>query len=291
MKNYMVFDIGGTDIKFGVITSESLFLYKSSIPTKAKDGGLAIIEQVKTIYHKLEKEFPLSGVAISSAGVVNPYTTEVLDATGNINDFIGINIRKEINKSIHCPVSVENDVNCMALCEKNLGVGKNVDNFIAMTIGTGIGGSIIMNSSVFHGNGYSAAEWGRMLIKNKMYEEIASTGALVKKVTKKIPKIADGIEVFKAYDQKNPIVIPLVNNFFDNLTDGLANIIFALNPELIVIGGGITARGEKFLSELKAHLEPKLTPYINSKTTIKLAFHKNDAGMLGAFQHFKTTYL
>ncbi|VEU79795.1 ROK family protein [Haploplasma axanthum] len=286
MKKILTCDIGGTDLKYGIIGIDGTFLFNSSEPTKAKEGGKAIISQIVNFYLSLKEQYDISGIAISSAGIIDPNTTIVLDATNAITDYIGINIRDEINKFVNIPVSVENDVNCMALCESSFGSGINAKSMIAITIGTGIGGAIVLDGHLFHGNGFSAGEWGNMRINNAIYEQIASTKALVLSAQKVYPNIRNGVEVFKLYDSNDPLIIPVVESFFDNLSTGIANIIYSFNPEKLIIGGGITARGEKFLTELISYIKPKVSNYVFNKTEILLAHHKNNAGMIGALTNF-----
>lgn len=291
MKHYLACDIGGTDLKYGILDKDYNFKYKSSTPTKAKEGGPEIIKQIINIYNELNGEYDIKGIAISSAGVIDPETTQVLDATNAITNYIGLNVSDEINKHIKIPVTVENDVNCMTLCESKLGAGKNAKSIVGLTIGTGIGGALVINNQLFSGNGFSAGEWGNMTIEGNIYEDIASTRALVNSAKKIDQNLDSGIKVFEQYDKGNKEIIEVVNNFFNNLTIGITNIIYAFNPEVFILGGGITARGERFLEEIKRRVKPRISDYIYSKTKIVLAEYKNDAGTLGAFVNFENRKL
>lgn len=289
MKLFLTCDIGGTDLKYGIINESYEFLETNSTPTKAKEGGLAIINQIVSIFKEYSNRYQLKGIAISSAGIINPNTSVVLDATNTIKDFIGINIKEEINKVIDVPVTVENDVNCMALCEVNLGAGKGYENVVAMTIGTGIGGAIVKNGILQSGNAYSGGEWGNTIINNSTlakYEDLASTRALVNFSKEIRPNIKNGLDVFKYVEKGDQEIVNVVNNFYNNLAIGITNIIYSINPDLIVLGGGITARGEDFLNELIEFIKPKMSPYIFNNTKFKIAKFKNNAGMIGAFINF-----
>lgn len=292
-KLYLTCDIGGTDLKFGITDENYNLIYTNSTPTKAKEGGLAIMDQIVNIYNELKDDYKIEGIAISSAGVINPNTTQVLDATNAITDYIGVNVAAEINKHIVIPVAIENDVNCVALCEATLGAGKDYKNVVAVTVGTGIGGAIVKNGQLDHGNGFSAGEWGNTIIDYKnltRYENLASTRALVNFAKEVNPEIKNGIDVFKLFDNNDSTIVPIVNNFYNNLAIGLVNIIYSLSPEVVVLGGGITARGQKFLNELKSFIEPKISPYVLSKTKIVIANYKNDAGMIGALINYKNRH-
>lgn len=290
MRQFFVFDIGGTDIKYGVITQSGSLIYKAMMPSRGALGGKFILEDIIQAVHQMKDTYKGEGVAISSAGVINSKTGEVLSATNAIIDFIGLNIIEVLEHSLGLPVSVMNDVNSMALCEYHLGAGKKSSSMIALTVGTGIGGAIVLNGQLIEGNGYSAGEFGLMQIEGEVYEHIASTSSLVRAAKLQISSdIQNGIEVFKLYDEGHPIASLVVNRFYENLSIGIANIAYAFNPEVIVIGGGITAR-PSFIEELKTHVNPRLSDHLIKYTNIKAAQYKNDAGMVGAFYHFLNRY-
>ncbi|MGI6781334.1 MAG: ROK family protein [Acholeplasmataceae bacterium] len=289
MKYIFTVDIGGTEIKYGVIDSSSNLIYKDKMPSKGSIGGKFILDDVIEKFNLLSKKYSFLGISVSSGGVINSKTGEVLSATGSIKDYVGVNIINYLNEKLNVPVSVLNDVNSMALCESFYGAGKNLDSMIALTIGTGIGGAIIINGNLVEGSAYSAGEFGLMKIESEIYEEIASTSSLVKFAKREIPSINNGLDVFKYYDEGHQDIIKVVNKFYDNLAIGIANLIYAFNPSAVIIGGGISGR-EKFIDELNEHLRNKLSSYMISHTKIKAAKFKNDAGMIGAYVHFLKQY-
>lgn len=289
MKNYLSFDIGGTEIKFSVMTEDYNILTKGRFPSKGPMGGQYILDDIIAKVETL-KSFNPVGIAVSSAGVINSKTGEVLSATNTILNYIGMNVIEYLNEKTNLPVSILNDVNSMALCESTLGAAQGHKVAIALTIGTGIGGAIIINNHVFEGAGYNAGEFGLMKFGPNKYESLASTSALVSSVQEKLGNLVEnGVDVFKLYDEKNPDVIKFVHNFFDHLSDGIANLSYAFNPDIIVIGGGITAR-DSFIKELTAFLEPKLSNHLRKYTKLTAAKFRNDAGMIGALIHYKDTY-
>jgi predicted NBD/HSP70 family sugar kinase len=289
MKNYLTFDIGGTEIKYGVITEDYTILIKGSFPSKGTLGGKYILDDIILKASELNSYKP-QGIAISSAGVVNSITGEILSATNTIVDYIGMNVIEYIQERTNLPVSILNDVNSMALCESTLGAVKDAKIAIALTIGTGIGGSIIINNRVFEGAGFNAGEFGLMKINELSFESLASTSALVSSVQKAFDaSVENGVEVFKLYDNNEPEVVKQVHLFFDYLSTGIANLSYAFNPDVIVIGGGITAR-DSLISEIYAYLEPKLTAHLRKYTKLSAAKFRNDAGMIGAFIHFKNSH-
>lgn len=289
MKYIFTVDIGGTEIKYGVIDFIGQLIYKNKMPSKGLLGGKFILDDIVDVFNFLSSKYSFLGVSVSSGGVINSNTGEVLSATGSIKDYIGMNIITYLNSMLNVPVSALNDVNSMALCESFYGAGKGAKSMIALTIGTGIGGAILINGDLIEGSAFSAGEFGLMQIESKIYEEIASTSSLVKAAKQKIPTINNGLDVFKYYDEKHPAIKKVVNEFYNYLSIGIANLIYAFNPDVVVIGGGISQR-EKFIPELKEHLSNKLSAYMIRHTQIKAAQFKNDAGMIGAYVHFLKQY-
>lgn len=290
MRYFFVFDIGGTEIKYGVINHDGVLIAKDKMPSRGALGGKFILDDIVAVTKSLALVYPGEGIAISSAGVINSNTGEVLSATNAIVDYIGMNVIKYLESKLLMPVSVMNDVNSMALCEFHQGAGKSASSMVALTVGTGIGGALILNGQLIQGHGYSAGEFGLMCVESSDYEAIASTSSLVKAAQTQIGShIQTGVEVFKLYDEQHPIAIQIVHRFYQNLSIGIANIAYAFNPEVIVIGGGITGRNQ-FIDELTQFVNPRLNEHLRKYTAIKAATHKNDAGMIGAFYHFLNQY-
>ncbi|WP_025724509.1 ROK family protein [Acholeplasma granularum] len=290
MKNYLTFDIGGTEIKYGIINELNEFLFKDKFPSKGPLGGKFILEDILLKVEAL-KHYNPQGIAISSAGVINSDTGEVLSATNSIMNYIGINIVEYLSSKTGLKVSAINDVNAMALCEATLGGAKNSKVSIALTIGTGIGGAILIDNHIFEGVAYNAGEFGLMLINEEKYEDLAATSVLVRKAQEVFgDQVKNGLDVYNLYDNKNPKAIELVQKFYNNLSIGLANLTYIFNPDMIVIGGGITGR-KSFIDELNEFFIPKITPNLRKYTKLVAATHKNDSGMIGAFIHFKEKHL
>lgn len=291
MEYFLTIDIGGTDIKYGIINKEEELVYNSVRPTNAHLGGTNIITIIEEIYELLSANYIISGIAISSTGGISD-DTQVLTPSININNYEQVNFKRDL-AHLNLNISAENDVNSMGLCEFSLIPDyKEKKALVALTIGTGIGGSIMINGKLHRGNAFTGGEIGKMkTTKKQTYEELASTTALVNNSRKIYPEINNGVDVFKLYDQGDELIIKVVKDFYNNLAIGLANLIYILNPDHIVIGGGITNRGQQFLDELNLILKDHVWEYLQDKYTISLAKTKNNAGMIGAFKKYKEQYL
>ncbi len=278
------FDLGGSYVKYGVITTEFHILMKSAFETNAHEGGRAILNRIIEIIQSVRKTYPIIGIAVSSAGVIEPKRGIVLAATDAIPDFIDLPIKDIIENETHLFATVENDVNCAALAVAKLS-NPQLNDFVAMTIGTGIGGAIVRDGNLIRGHAYSAGEWGKMYVNGKPFEKLASMTALLNGAAEGGLAIKNGEELFRLYDRGDLIAHSVVQRFYHYLSLGIANIIFVLNPKVVVIGGGISNRKDQFLEELHQVLRLHLPLYYYENVEIRLAPHLNDSGILGAVVH------
>jgi predicted NBD/HSP70 family sugar kinase len=278
------FDIGGTQIKFALIDQSGNLFSRNMLPTYAELGGLAIINQIINLIQQFQKDYTISGIAISSAGVIDPYKGVVLSATDTLKMYAGTPIKSLIESTTNIFTTVENDVNCAALAESKFS-NPPLKDFIEMTIGTGIGGAIVINGNVFHGSSFSAGEWGRLIIDGIPYEKQASVSSLIESAKQKGLNVNEGLDIFNMYDEKDILATEVVNHFYERLSAGIVNLVYALNPKTIVIGGGISHRGERFINELRNALGKQLDPFFMQSLDLRLATMRNDSGIIGAYLH------
>lgn len=185
MTHYVAIDIGGTNIKYGLIDQEGQLVESHEMPTEAHQGGPHILQKTKDIVASYLEKGPVAGVAISSAGMVDPDKGEIFYAGPQIPNYAGTQFKKEIETSFAIPCEIENDVNCAGLAEAVSGSGKGASVTLCLTIGTGIGGCLIMDGKVFHGFSNSACEVGYMHMQDGAFQDLASTTALVEYVAKR----------------------------------------------------------------------------------------------------------
>ena len=286
MKKYLAFDIGGTQIKYGVINENGEILTHAITDTNAHRGGPAIINSVIEVGKDVLKHQQIDGIAISTAGQVNIHTGVIVGAGDTIPEYVGVEIKKLVSEALGLPVEVRNDVDCAALGEQWLG-GHEVDNFIALTVGTGIGGAIVIDGNMYSGHTFSAGEWGYMIVEGEPFEKVASISGLIN-LTKqyKDDRNWTGKDIFELYDAGDQDIKVAVEKFLKHLAIGISNLIYIFNPEKVIIGGGVTARGDKFLEEVQKEVNKYLLPSFYQNTDIVLARLSNHAGMAGAVHHF-----
>ncbi|MGU9543522.1 ROK family protein [Bacillus cereus] len=286
MKEYIAFDIGGTQIKYGIISEAGRVLKRKTVATEIHLGGEQIIQKLILLSKKLMNEHTIAGIGISTAGIVDINKGIVTGGADHIPGYSTIPIIDRLQEILKVPVSIDNDVNCAAFGEKWNGSVREKENFIMLTIGTGVGGAIFIDGELYRGHSFSAGEWGNMLIEGKTFEEVASISGLIRLVRNYKGKGEwNGRTIFELYDKGDREVAQAVGIFFKHLEIGISNLAYIFNPETIIIGGGITDRGNEFLKEVKEEVSKYLNQEIYNNCEIELAQNGNCAGMIGAIYH------
>ncbi|MEL3970860.1 ROK family protein [Rossellomorea oryzaecorticis] len=286
MKQYIAFDIGGTHIKYGIVREDGIVSACFLTDTEAHLGGPALVQKLILLSRSLLDEYEVKGVAVSTAGRVDVDRGIILGESKNIPNYKGLELKKLISEKVKLPVEVRNDADCAALCEHWIG-NHGADNFIMLTVGTGIGGGIIINGELHSGHSYSAGEWGYMRIEGEEFEKVASFPALIKMAKEYKSQLKwTGKEIFDAYDQGDPKIMKAVAVFYRHLAVGISNLIYIFDPEKVIIGGGIALRGEVFLEEIKEEVKKYTKETFYNRTELVLAKHQNHSGMIGAVYHF-----
>ena len=288
---YICIDIGGTDIKYGVMDAAGEFAVHGTLPTEAKAyGGPGIVRKVSDLVRETCGTYDVRGVAISTAGMVDPATGEIVYALEeSIPQYRGVNWKAIMRENFDLPASVENDVNCAALGELWKGAGRGASSLFAMTVGTSIGGCLIMDGRVVHGVSRSAGEIAYMRVPGGRLHERCSAAGLVSAVccANGLPAGSiDGRFVFDLLAKGDPAAQEEVALLIDSLADAITNVVCVVNPERIVLGGGIMAQEAVLRPLLEAALLDRLPPIVYEATTIAFAATQNNAGMLGALYHF-----
>ena len=279
--NILAIDIGGTMIKYGLVSSDGEILLTNKIETEAEKGLENILNKIDNIFKKYKENNPI-GVAVSGTGQINGMIGKVIGGNPIIPNWIGANLVKILEEKYNLPAVLENDVNCVALGEKWIGAGKNLKNFICLTIGTGIGGGIILNNQLFRGENFVAGEFGHILIKKGEFEQFASTTALIRLVKERTRKTLNGKEIFDLEKKEIVEYQEVISEWIENLTDGLSSIVYCFNPANIILGGGVIEQGEALINRVKNSLFKKIGLQFKEKLNIIQAKLGNNAGMIGA---------
>ncbi len=284
----MALDIGGTAIKSALYNDGTLTDIKET-PTQAAQGGSHVVNRIKEIIKEYQKDYSFERIGISTAGQVDPVRGEIVYANQNIPGYMGTKLKKIMEEEFHVPTKVENDVNPAAIAESVFGVGKPYKEFVCLTYGTGVGGAIFANGKLYTGSSYCAGEFGaivthpedRILGKDMFvgcYEKYASVTALVNSALRVDASLTNGRKIFERIGE--PEVKEVVDRWILEIIYGLTTIIHMLNPECVILGGGVMEQPyvlERLREQLYQHI---MSSYHH--VMIEKAALGNRAGMLGA---------
>ena len=310
MAYYVGIDLGGTNIKAGIVTDSGELLNKESIKTNADRPMEDIIHDMGKLALKVIEEKGLSIEDITAIGIGSPGTPDneagVLVYSNNL-PFNMAPMRSLIREVVDLPVYIDNDANCAAMAEAVAGAAKGTKESVTITLGTGVGAGVIVRGRIYSGFNQAGSEFGHTVIvsggqqcscgRKGCFEAYSSASALIR-MTKEAAdanpdsKLNDliredgkvsGKTAFKAMRMGDEAGAKVVDMYTDYMADGLANAINAFMPEVLVIGGGVCNEGDPLLIPLKEKTlsRPYFGPGVK-KTVIKLAEMGNDAGIVGA---------
>lgn len=310
-KIYLGVDIGGTAVKIGLVDETGKILSTNQYSVSFDQYHTPILETVLKSTdlflnsNKISTK-DLSGIGISATGQIDTKQGIVTGSGGNLKNWEGINLKKAFSDQYHIPVTVVNDANCVALGEKWIGSAKDASNAIVLTIGTGLGGGIIINNQILLGQFGYGGEIGHFSINNQglpctcgnagCFEQYASMTALVKSVTTyyktKDPNylahhLINGKTIFESMANGDSDIIKIVNAWIHDISTGIVSLVHIFNPELVVIGGGVSIQEELFISKLRGEVIQHVMPNFRNSLKLNAACLGNNAGLVGAVYYLK----
>ncbi len=311
MKYRVGIDLGGTNIVSGVVDENYNIIAKAKLKTNCPRSAQEIIaDMAKTVTLALEKAgidiSQVDSVGVGAPGSIEPKSGIVL-YSNNI-DFNNVELGKILSNLLGKPIFVENDANAAAYGEYLAGAGKGTENFVMITLGTGVGGGIIIDGKLLVGSNYSGGELGHTVIvedgeqctcgRRGCWEAYASATALIRQTKEQmlisrdsimwqlcegdIEKV-NGLTAFDAMRAGDASGKQVVDKYINHIATGVVNLVNIFQPDVLCIGGGICNEGEV----LTAPIEKKLliedyARYVDKKAQIKTATLGNDAGIIGA---------
>ncbi len=311
MKYYLGVDLGGTNIAAGVVDENHTIVAKESIPTNAGRPAEEIVEDIFTVSKRVAQKANVAMESFTSWGIgmpsyVNPKTHLLVHA----NNFGWINfpIFDFLKKHTDMPIYIENDANCATLGETLAGAARNYNNAIMLTLGTGVGGGIILSKRIFSGCDLMGAELGHTkLVYNGItctcgqkgcLESYCSATALIRQAKEALKddssslmwelcdkdlKNIDGKVVVDASKRGDNVAKKLVDQYIDYLSCGLSTFVTIFRPEVIILGGGLADAGEVLFEPLNKRLyENTFAASVIGIPKIVKAELGNDAGIIGA---------
>lgn len=284
--SYVCFDVGGTAVKHALITESGKILQQNNFPT-VHTNKEDFIQSLLLVIKEYEKEQIIDGIGLSFPGIVDPETGYLFTA-GALYSLYGENIKAALHEKTGYLITVENDANCALLAEKLNGKATADKDVLLVTVGTGIGGALMVQEQVVHGYQFKAGEFGMMRIDfgqqpHTTLHELASTSALIrfyKEAKKILPEtVVDARQIFIEMD-RDPVINAVVSRWIDYLAIGIFNMVVFMNPEKVLIGGGVSAN-PKLIPLIQTALA-KNPHWMDFEVPIDSCQHQNNAGLFGA---------
>lgn len=289
--HFVSFDIGGTRVKYALLNDKGHILEKSSYKTPIGTKEEFYKEMIDKVNNYCLK-YEISGICISAPGIINA-KKGIVNLIYAVPALQGVNVKKELEELLEIDVAIENDAKCAALAEVWQGNARYYQDSIFVVIGTGIGGAVVKNKKIHHGANLYSGEFGMMLMNNsegklENWSYLASVVNLVERC-KKITgdETLDGEKVFDLAGSGNELIKNEINLFYNNLAIGIYNLQFLYDPQVVIIGGGISQRPE--LSENISIALDKIyekTGAGKNLTVIKSCELTSDANLIGALYNF-----
>lgn len=289
-------DIGGTDTKIGLVDENNRMFAKAVMPTEAGRPADEVIADIgNTVLGLLEKE----GIAMDrciGAGIGAPGTVDrengIVCYSNNIS-WEDVELAQEIGKYLPIPVRVANDADCAALGETIAGAGKNYKDVLLLTLGTGVGGGLVMDGRIYEGSGIGGSEAGHMVIvdngelctcgRKGCLEAYASATALIREAKRVADKELKPEEIFAGAAAGDTLLKKVVEDYIRWLGTGIVNLVNIFRPQLVLIGGGVSAQKEVLLAPLREMIKNQSFGGTKAQLPeLKIAELGNDAGMIGA---------
>jgi glucokinase len=305
-------DLGGTNIKSGIVqTSSGKVITRSTFPTQTSLGKEIIISNIKKSINLLleyakKRNMKIESIGVGCPGTVDIKTGKIMGMIPNLPQLKNVNIKRELKKEFDYPIYADNDANLMGLAEHKFGAAKGYKNCLFLTIGTGIGGGIILDGKIFRGSKYAGAEFGHTSIKYngrkcrcgnigcvEAYAAAPAIGERTKSYLRKgkrsvlnnwlkgdLKKMSNKL-IFKAFKKGDRLATQVVEEVSVYLGTAIASAVNLLNPEVIVIGGGIGQAGSKFIKLVDSQVRKRINPSAGNFKMKKAALG-NQAGFVGA---------
>lgn len=294
-------DFGGTSIKIGVTQGERILEKAAPLPTPAYDSPTSIIEAMCRTIHELRRSHPdVQAVGLGMPGWVDFYQGVLYQLTNVPVWDHEVPVREVMQAELGLPIVLDNDANAMTYAEWKLGAGKGLESMVCLTLGTGIGGGIVVHDRMLRGRNVSAAELGQTsILFNGRVGPFGNRGAIEEYLGNN-EMAADAAQLYshagkprtpaectpklleEAARAGDPIAQRVYEEFAEKLACLIMNMMYAIVPEAFIIGGGVAKAGDLLFTPLEAHLRKQLFPVHAAQLRLLPASFGADAGLIGA---------
>ena len=292
-------DIGGTAVKLGLVDRQGAIHARHEAGVCFDGYATPILTTVirEAQAFLAREQAQIEGVGVSATGQVDDRQGVVIGTNGKIPHYEGAQLKRDLEAALGVPVYALNDANAAALGECFTGRARGMDNVLMITLGTGVGGGIVLGGRIFGGTRGIAGELGHFTLyqdgipcpcgKRGCFESYAATTALVRRAQEATSETAlDGRAIFARTAAGDPVIRAALNGWIDDIAAGISGLVRIFNPQMVLIGGGVSAQEELLIAPLRQRVLSQVMPRFTEGLRIEAATLSNDAGLIGAAKFY-----
>ena len=281
MKYGLGIDFGGTLLRCGIIDEEGNIVDQIKNPTKECKNKDDLVNKIVEMSNKLDyKKYGITKAGVAVCGPVEP-KTGVIDSLPNV-PFEPFSLKEELEEKLGIAVVAGNDANVAAYAESRIGYGKGKDIVEYVTISTGIGAGLVINGQIVEGFKGMAQEIGHMRVLDSEFEKLCSGTGIVLLCKKRGVEVESARSFFDRVVAKDENVLKVYEEWLEILSDQIANMVYFIAPEAIVIGGGVMKSKDIFFDEFVRRVESKIYPRLVGNIEFKITKLDQDITVVGA---------
>ncbi|TRX66430.1 ROK family protein [Carboxylicivirga sp. M1479] len=301
--NYAIgIDLGGTNIKYALVADDGTIVNEAIKPTQSSQGRDVVITNIIACAKELIQYAEINNLSLQGIGLGTPGIIDnglVLGGAENLPEWESLPLGGLLKKQLSMPVFVENDANMMGLAEVRFGAADNVDDAVFLTIGTGVGGALVLNGKLYGGHRNRGAELGHIIINpqgeecdcgtNGCLEAHASVTSLIRDYKhfcnaegRVFPEKVDGLHIVQMYKKGEKSAEQALNLHIDYLAKGIASFINVFSPQKVIVGGGLSDAGEFYITKVRNKALKLCMKETSIFTQVETANLGNKAGFIGA---------
>ena len=295
----LALDIGGTSVKMGLADEQGVLREKAEIDVSFDGYQTPVIDTVVLSALQFLARFRVSvcGAGVSATGQINDRSGVVIGTNGKIPHYEGTPIKEKLEQALGVPVWALNDANAAALGECFVGRGRGCRNAVLITLGTGVGGGLVLDGKLYSGAWGIAGELGHFTLyqdgpecpcgKRGCFEHYASVTALIRRAHAAAPGAEwNGRGVFARAARGDAVMLRVLDEWIGDIAAGIAGLVHAFNPETVIVGGGVSVQEELLMAPLRRRVLQSVMPRFAEGLRVEAAMLGNDAGLIGAVCFF-----
>ncbi len=301
MKHILGIDIGGTAIKYGVVSRSGEVIEAREVAVAENTYETPVIQTLLEVIPAYIEELKerresiiIEGIGVSSTGSIDSNAGIVVDIPGDVDNYAGTRLKGDLESACGIRVEALNDANAVLLAEQWVGAGKGYKDILALTYGTGIGGGVLIDGHILLGDRGFGGEVGHFTLVHDgeqctcgslgCYERYGSTRALSRRIESVTGEKLNGKQIFERSEE--PDIAPEFQAWLRDIVLGITSLVHIFNPRLVIIGGGISREQELFIEPIKKYIHDFAMPAFTEQLEIVPAKLSNNAGMVGAAKFF-----